>query len=151
MLLSMLTFQTDEFLEGALGRNFSGGFGLVRELIEELFDVTSHSTDGSSREYTRELDSDKEPLKRFTRRVLQHPAVVRSSGILQARLAAELKTYLLAHVVQARDNRLFSRQQAPSSHSLCYNGCLKRYSKDTSAAEQSEASMIYTQSRQNYY
>jgi hypothetical protein len=131
MLLSVLNFHADEYMEGVVEKHFEGQLDAVRSVVRELFSEaqvgssateengTATATNGrngnSGREHAR---GDPEPtigdvntvLGRFVRRILHHPAVLSSPASLQTRLSFELQTFLLAHITHAEDNHRLRRQ-----------------------------------------
>jgi len=59
-------------------------------------------------------------LKKFATHILHHPKVLAASAFDRARVARELKIYLLAHIQQTADNTLFSAQALPEDSSVPY-------------------------------
>jgi hypothetical protein len=57
-------------------------------------------------------------LTKFVMHILQHPNVLAASAFDRARVARELKIYLLAHVQQTSDNSRFSTQNLPTDSSV---------------------------------
>jgi hypothetical protein len=120
--LSMLTFQADEFMETALGRDFPGDMVLASRLVDELFNNRgdhqyNSNGNGSTIRCYSDIKAVQEPLGRFINHILEHPAVLRSSQALQNKLRTELKTYLQAHITQAADNRVL--KQKKESNGTC--------------------------------
>lgn len=108
----------------------------IRSIVRQIFteiqsrpDNIEETNGDSSHEQTRE---DSQPtitdveavLGRFVRRILHHPAVLSSPASLQARLAFELQTFLLAHITHAEDSHRFRAQcgQAPAPSNGNGNG-----------------------------
>ncbi|KAL1965541.1 hypothetical protein VTN77DRAFT_5624 [Rasamsonia byssochlamydoides] len=125
MIISMLNFQVDEYVETVVGEKLKGRFGPVRGVIRQLFSEEAEngslphsqngmSTNGSSQD---ELLLDvKTTLSRFINRVLSHPKVSSSSPVTRRRIKQELCANLLAHVKQAEDNARLFAQSNSSAH-----------------------------------
>lgn len=127
MILSMLNYQVDEYIEIVVGWDFTGDFRQVRHLIKSLCfthslalktdntrmdeDPISTSQKTASDGNRTVLDEIKLVLGHYISYILQHPAVVSCPADIQTRLAAEVQTFLLAHVTHAVDNRRLHRQQ----------------------------------------
>ncbi|KAM0213314.1 hypothetical protein ACHAQI_004357 [Fusarium lateritium] len=133
MLLSLLGYQTDEYMEATIGPAVSQGFQLQRainDMIEsstqapgtdrdEYGDITvsltvkemvndpeRNSHDGASSPFQDIINS----LTKFTTRVLNHEAVLRSSLWDREKLHQEFKTFLQSHATQLEDNIRFAKQ-----------------------------------------
>ncbi|KAK3386276.1 hypothetical protein B0T20DRAFT_465316 [Sordaria brevicollis] len=122
MILSMLNYQVDEYMETAVERDFlgfyegsRGSLDAIREVIDQVFDEFNPS--GRRRRRSIWGDSDHTPtnlkiirstLARYVRYILLHPAVISAPGGVRARLAREVQTFLLAHVQHADDNIQFA-------------------------------------------
>lgn len=142
MVLSVLNFHADEYMEGVVEKHFEGRLDSVRAVVWELFAeiqlepssiaeggvaaaVNGHNG-SSAREQAR---GDSQPtiadvktvLGRFVRRILHHPAVLSSPTSLQTRLAFELQTFLLAHITHAEDNHRL-RAQLNQAQATIHNG-----------------------------
>ncbi|KAI2463815.1 hypothetical protein F4781DRAFT_440232 [Annulohypoxylon bovei var. microspora] len=125
MILSILNFLADEYMEGVIEKGFVGNLDAVRDLIRQLFiDVSSApmlngnskgiKTSNSGLEGTKNqasLQEVEEVLCQFIAHILHHPTVVSAPRSYQTRLAFELETFLLAHVTHAEDNHRFGRQR----------------------------------------
>ncbi|KAL1626218.1 hypothetical protein SLS54_003053 [Diplodia seriata] len=131
MVISLLNYQADEFMEAAAGPAFAEDLDELRRRIESLFAAddddegerkTSHpkrpheTTNGDghvemSLNGTTESSGSEgdvlSPLARFVDHVLTHPAVAAASAHDAAQVRRELRTFLLAHVAQASDNARF--------------------------------------------
>ncbi|KAI1345533.1 hypothetical protein F5Y01DRAFT_323101 [Xylaria sp. FL0043] len=130
MLLSILNFHADEYMEGFIEKYFAKDLNSVRQIVEHLFvDVHANmqndprtatqsgwqnpnrqATDiknnvlHNALEYRPSLQDVRDVLSRFVRQILGHPAVLSSPARLQTRLAFDLKIFLLSHITQAEDN-----------------------------------------------
>ncbi|KAI3333164.1 hypothetical protein F4824DRAFT_473410 [Ustulina deusta] len=131
-LLSILVYQTDHYVEFAVERSLGHQFfHTIQKSVKELFvsyhpspvnedtmpDIILSNVDTPGGPEVQELQG---VLSRLLRYMLDHPAVKRSSSQLQARLASELETFLLAHLTHAIDNHRFRMQ-----HSLPLGACGK--------------------------
>lgn len=127
MILSMLNYQVDVYMETAVERDFlgfyegsRGSLDAVREVINQIFEEFDPS--GRRRSIWGEADHTPTNLKmirstlsRYVTYILLHPAVIGAPASVQARLAKEVQTFLLAHVQHAADNIQFSASsQLPS-------------------------------------
>lgn len=136
MVISMLNYQVDEYMEAVVGEKLGDNFepvqAVVRRLCSEEETVSSRARPSSAdaplggkvltfeehfngpgrRESKKVITiSDVEKvLARFTSHVLQHPRVAQSSLPAQRHLRRELETFLLAHITHAEDNLRFARQ-----------------------------------------
>ncbi|KAM0195926.1 hypothetical protein ACHAPC_000416 [Botrytis cinerea] len=154
MVLSILNFHADEYMEGIIERHFEADLDSVRRLVRQLFTdphtdsrsgVANRKTNGSTNGHNRadyevknvgsssnghvdglfnpsqhngsgnrpSLDDVRVVLSQFKRQILEHPAVLSSPARLQARLAFDLQTFLLAHIMQAEDNCRLRAQSRP--------------------------------------
>ncbi|CAN8100051.1 unnamed protein product [Discula destructiva] len=120
ILISMLMFQADEFMEDAVGQ-FKGDTEHIRTMIRELcWEASNGTADNGETEcqiLREQQDTDlntniRAPLARFIKHILHHPSVTRASGTLQKRLAIELDTFLQAHITQLEDSRCLEKDQA---------------------------------------
>ncbi len=140
MVISMLNYQADEYMENVVGEQLGENLRPVKEIVRRLCSETeaigSH-TRSSSAVMSNGL-SEGEPhlseqhfsdpgrnesediataadvecvLTRFTNHVLQHPKVIQSSVSSQRHLRRELENFLLAHITQAEDNMRFAQQK----------------------------------------
>ena len=139
MVISMLNYQADEYMEEVVGKHLGGYLEPVKVIIRRLCSAsettggraTSSATSSANgqlggemltfeecssnpdREDFRKVDMIAEVdvvLTRFTDYVLQHPRVTQASLPAQRQLRRELEKFLLAHIMQAEDNRRFTRQ-----------------------------------------
>lgn len=153
MVISMLNFQVDKYLECVTQDKPSQFlFQSLRKTIRELFDDHQEHAESAVREVhriTQEISKDtrdadnggetmsllKEVLSRFTCFVLEHPAVLGASKTIQQRLRDELKTFLLAHVAQGEDNFRFHHicpVTHPEDHTM-FGGTYYDWVRTTSA------------------
>ena len=133
MVLSILNFHVDEYMEGVVEENFGTALGPIRNLVQYIFTESrplQHNTASGgdailqSNGYPgdEKHDSPEGPnalpsvrdvstvLHEFVKHILDHPAVLSSPAHLQMQLASELQTFLLAHISDAEDNNRFRRQ-----------------------------------------
>ncbi|OTB17444.1 hypothetical protein K445DRAFT_310851 [Daldinia sp. EC12] len=158
MLLSMLNYQVDEYMEDMLEHEGQqkADFASAQDTVRQLFNEVAPSKDeqnGTSRtrdmsQWTTELklpecngkdlpkanghtngshagiSSMKSVLRRYSAHILQHPSVIKCPRNMQAQLARELQTFLLAHINHAEDNYALSRQPngIPSNCPHLHNG-----------------------------
>ncbi|RYP77683.1 hypothetical protein DL771_001051 [Monosporascus sp. 5C6A] len=137
MVLSMLNYQVDEYMEMVVGCEAQSeeGFASVREVVRQLFletgaDRSEQNGCSTAHDVPRLVPESKLSngnssapgnikmvLGRYVSHILQHPAVIKSPRPMQARLARELEIFLLAHIDHAEDNHRLARQLAKSSFS----------------------------------
>jgi hypothetical protein len=135
MVLSILNFRADEYMEGVVEKHFVGNLDAVRDIVSEVLkDVAAsteaqgqathrpeegqaktqqHHSDKTTRvtsDHSHSVESIRNVMTRFARHVLLHKAVIASPASHQQRLAYELKTFLLAHIDHAEDNHRFYQQ-----------------------------------------
>ncbi|TRX93456.1 hypothetical protein FHL15_005731 [Xylaria flabelliformis] len=142
MNLSDLNFLVDEYMEGAMDKDFD--YKAARSLIENLFVKNSSSRQAEdisgnlSRIAAKEipepvpsraasaqqasLSDIRTTLTRFVSYVLNHAAVQASPECYQDRLAFELRACLLAHVTQSEDNYNYMRQCDPTANEHTTHG-----------------------------
>lgn len=126
MVLSLLGYQTDEFMEAVAGPVFSHGKGLHR-IIDNIFkDLRQNIPDSiSNGEVDDSTINDKEgthdslvvknvqsSLTKFVAYVMNHESVSRSSSWDRTYLLHEFRDFLHAHATQLEDNARFASQQA---------------------------------------
>ncbi len=136
MVLSMLNYQVDEYMEAVVGERFAENFepvqAIVRRLCSEMQTVGSSSsafiangplgekfltfeehlnyTGGGESEEVILIADVENVLARFASYVLQHTRVTQSSLLSQRHLRHGLETFLLAHITHAQDNKRFAKQ-----------------------------------------
>ncbi|KAI1206322.1 uncharacterized protein F4807DRAFT_463811 [Annulohypoxylon truncatum] len=131
MVLSILNFLADEYMEGVIEKGFVGNLGEVRNLIQQVFVNNSEApcTNGTSNgivngeelslaeEHSHERSGDRASLhdvnkviRKFVSHILHHPTALSAPRSYQTRLAFELETFLLAHLAHAEDNHRFGHQ-----------------------------------------
>ncbi|KAH7389953.1 Ent-kaur-16-ene synthase [Pyrenochaeta sp. MPI-SDFR-AT-0127] len=103
MMISMLGYQTDEFVEAVAAPAFADSIGELHELIDSIFHAEITMLDHTDKEHWKQ-DFIRITLQRFIHYVLGHRNVGRASIRDQTTLRAELKAFLHAHAVQAQDN-----------------------------------------------
>ncbi|EXL70639.1 ent-kaur-16-ene synthase [Fusarium oxysporum f. sp. conglutinans race 2 54008] len=120
MYLSLLGYQTDEYMEAVAGPVF-GDISLLHHTIDKIIDNTrlnSAGTNGSVRNgngHQHESPNIRQvegTLTRFTNSVLKHKDVLRSSSCDQDTLRQEFRTFMHAHATQLEDNSRFSKQDS---------------------------------------
>ncbi|KAF5658386.1 gibberellin cluster-kaurensynthase [Fusarium denticulatum] len=118
MYLSLLGYQTDEYMEAVAGPAF-GDISLLHQTIDKIIDntnVNSAGTNGTARngnghQYeSHNIGQVEDTLTRFITSVLKHKDVLRSSSFDKDTLRQELKTFMHAHATQVEDNSRFSQQ-----------------------------------------
>ncbi|KAK3485191.1 uncharacterized protein B0T23DRAFT_436094 [Neurospora hispaniola] len=139
MVLSMLNYQVDEYMETAVERDFlgfySGSWGsleAVREAIGQVFEEFAppgrkRSIWGDADHTPTNLKEIRSTLSRYVRHILLHPAVRSAPASVQARLRNEMHTFLLAHVQHAADNIHF----AAASNQACQVDNLNSWERET--------------------
>lgn len=154
MLISMLNYQADEYMEAVVGLHFEHNLQPVRELIDRLclpssvstlvngshsvqlpdsVDGERNKTDGERTEPQAQTNttvtfSDIERvLSRFTVYVLRHPKVLQAPASAQSHLRRELRTFLLAHVAQIEDNTRLSKQGFGNARALTFESTPDSY------------------------
>ncbi|KAI0454428.1 Copalyl diphosphate synthase [Xylaria acuta] len=123
-LLSMLTYQVDEFMEAVAAPAFQGRMPELRQLIYTVFPegepVTANGTkqtnghsngNGNGNGSASPRDEVLATLKGFRKYCLEHPIVTKASAVDQKTLELELRTYLLAQVQQEEDSARFRQQR----------------------------------------
>ncbi|GME35455.1 ent-kaurene synthase [Neofusicoccum parvum] len=118
MVVSMLNYQADEFMEAVAAPAFAGDLGSLRAHIDRLFtnprkrsfDVANGVSDmRPSNGVGKRLDNNDKlrPLSRFITHTLTHSAVAAASAHDAALVHRELRTFLLGHVDQAKADARF--------------------------------------------
>jgi hypothetical protein len=147
MVQSMLNYQADEYMEAVAGRYFENRLEDLVSAVNKIFVLETEKngvqtpparmngkvvenghTNGTTYQTTNGVNPNVEGsselqgvvtvLTKFVHHVLHHPKVLSSSAFDRARLARELKTFLLAHVEQTRDNTRFAGQSLPADKSV---------------------------------
>ncbi|CVL02153.1 gibberellin cluster-kaurensynthase [Fusarium mangiferae] len=118
MYLSLLGYQTDEYMEAVAGPVF-GDVSLLRQTIDKIIDNasenlartngTAHIGNGHQHE-SPNIGQVEDTLTRFTNSVLNHKDVLNSSSCDQDTLRQEFRTFMHAHVTQIEDNSRLSKQ-----------------------------------------
>ena len=145
MLISMLNYQADEYMEAVVGVHFEHNLQPIKRLIDRLCLPSSISAAANGDRNDRRPESvdaernkadgqDMKPqaqpnvalsdiervLCRFTVYVLRHPKVLQSPASAQSHLRRELRTFLLAHVAQIEDNTRLSQQELGTSKTITF-------------------------------
>jgi aphidicolan-16beta-ol synthase/syn-copalyl-diphosphate synthase len=126
-LLSMLTYQVDEFMEAVAAPTFEGRIPELRQLIHTVLPEEEEplATNGFKHQNGNGLkhqngngngshsaqDEVRATLRGFKDYCLEHPIVVTASAADQKTLKRELRTYLLAQVQQEEDSARFRQQR----------------------------------------
>lgn len=143
-VLSLLVYRADEFMEGVVERRL--GLDNLQRIATTIKNVISRyrddqpvykSNNGSRQEIGENDKSSPSPLTaagmddqvavtlrdakvsldQFARQILAHSSVQACPTSVQAHLALELETFLLAHVTQAQDNRRFHERKSKDNGS----------------------------------
>ena len=131
MVISFLNYQADEYMEAVVGEKFGHRLDEVRDVIYRIFaahkekeelpdgSVTKKQKTANGVNGFKIRNSNASPLaldildvystlSRFAHYVLHHPSIQNASPYDQILLASELQTFLLAHVQQISDNKIFT-------------------------------------------
>ncbi|KAL8741031.1 MAG: hypothetical protein Q9190_006319 [Brigantiaea leucoxantha] len=145
IIISMLNFQADEYMENVVGRRFVHRLELVRQLIHHLCQIPK---DGQQTSRLRFLDSHVnasnearrlledsgeteslsevfEVFSSFIAYITNHPGVESASDYDRNWLIYELRTYLLAHITQIEDNARYF--PTPADRSMPHNSTRQPY------------------------
>ncbi|KAF5565818.1 ent-kaur-16-ene synthase [Fusarium phyllophilum] len=118
MYLSLLGYQTDEYMEAVAGPVF-GDISLLHQTIDKIIDNTRVNSTGANgtvsngnghKPESPDITLVEDTFTRFTNSVLNHKDVLRSSSFDQDTLRQEFRTFMHAHVTQIEDNSRFSKQ-----------------------------------------
>ena len=145
MVVSMLNYQADEYMESVVGEQFGDDLESIKLLVKRLCSEPDRESDSSDTSWLSLGDekhgngiltpqtspiledaphgqSPKAPtdvetvLTRFTTSILQHPKILQAPPSAQRNLRRELATFLLAHITHASDNNRFASQpHAPNT------------------------------------
>ncbi|EXL99215.1 terpene synthase family, metal binding domain-containing protein [Fusarium oxysporum II5] len=120
MYLSLLGYQTDEYLEAVAGPVF-GDISLLHHTIDKIINNTRvnsagtngtvHNGNGHQHE-SPNIGQVEDTLSRFTNSVLSHKDVLSSSSCDQDTLRQEFRTSMHAHATPLEDNSRFSNQDS---------------------------------------
>ena len=172
MVLSVLNFHVDEFIEGVIERHFIDDLDSVRRVVVELCAELSHKPTTEPRKGAGRADDTcpnepkemperisngvkenrpsiaevKHVLRQYVAYILHHQDVLSSPVAMQKRLARDLQTFLLAHLQHAEDNRRL-RAQLDSSDG---NSALQHHDSQTPAAAPSHL-VEYEDATQSFY
>jgi len=132
MIISMLNYQADEFMEAVVGKEFEDDLSPIKAIVRSLCQPPTHKTNGfgNGKAKIRKVGTDGhtpsseleegilathqkhesvlKTLQRFTKHVLGHPSIALSSSNDQRVLRQELQTFLLSHITHTEDNTQFS-------------------------------------------
>ncbi|TGJ87119.1 hypothetical protein E0Z10_g1665 [Xylaria hypoxylon] len=134
-LLSMLTYQVDEFMEAVAAPAFQGRMPELRQLINTVLpeegsvaapvtkEQNGHANGNGSISPQEEVIA---TLKGFKKYCFENPLVKTASAADQKTLERELRTYILAQVQQEEDSARFRQQRdsekpGPGSTNTFYN------------------------------
>ena len=143
MIISMLNYQADEYMEDVVAQLQEPGLEAVEKMVGRLCGVSMqqqatngcHTRDATQSQDFDLQDEDKDDviltteanggtpgsrlakietcLSRFINHVLEHPASLSAPSAIRSLLAFELCKFLLAHLAQIRDNFRFGAQAVP--------------------------------------
>lgn len=133
MVISVLNYQADEFMESVVGTHFSGELELAEDLIKSIFARPKSSLVAPDKErllpsppLSEKSSSDnicvsgaeivRKPLEKFVRFILDHERIQNASTFMLHHLTKQLKYFLLAHLKQCVDNAALSDQQQRSNN-----------------------------------
>jgi hypothetical protein len=142
MLISMLNYQADEYMEAVVGKEFEDNMEPVKQIIRRLCGQCDGSAAHvpSKRPYVE--DNDQTPpglltpqrtdsgqsvatladvehvLARFVKAVLGHKNLQEAGPFEQKLVREELSTFLLAHISQSEENGRFSCQGVSNEETL---------------------------------
>lgn len=119
MLMSMLSYQADEFLHNFAAPALKDP-RVLRQLIDGVFDDLSTAETASSKTANGHgspgsREAIRGSLGRFVRHVLDHPSVVKSCPSHAASLRRELQSFLRANVAQIEENARFAKLEPSPS------------------------------------
>jgi hypothetical protein len=124
MILSLLGYQTDEFIEAVAAPAFAGNTAGLHELIDKIIAGAADShTPANGVNGKSPLPEPREvsgPLSRFAAHVLGHGAVRAASPLDRENLWRELQAFLHAHATQVEDNAEFGRQTQQTDQLYSY-------------------------------
>ncbi|KAL9107341.1 MAG: hypothetical protein Q9187_008442 [Circinaria calcarea] len=140
MIISMLNYQADEYMEDVVAQLHEPGLEAVEKMVCRLCGVSTqkqatngyHTRDATQSQDFELQDKDRDGvilttetngdtpgsclskietcLSRFVNHVLEHPASLSAPSAVRSLLAFELSRFLLAHLAQIRDNFRFGAQ-----------------------------------------
>ncbi|GAW15751.1 hypothetical protein ANO14919_051710 [Xylariales sp. No.14919] len=117
-LLSMLTYQVDEFMEAVAAPAFQGRFSELRQLIHTVLPEEEPATATKEQNGYANGNGSASPqdevlatLKGFKKYCFENPLVKTASAADRKTLERELRTYLLAQVQQEEDSARFRQQR----------------------------------------
>ncbi|RYC56856.1 hypothetical protein CHU98_g9351 [Xylaria longipes] len=111
MIISVQSYQTDEFMEGVAGPEFAENHNDLRVLVERIFAADRNIALMNKHEKVIT------PLSRLVFHMLQHPAVLSASRWDQMNVKREIQACILAHVTQIEHNKRFARGQDKETYS----------------------------------
>ncbi|GKU11288.1 unnamed protein product [Fusarium langsethiae] len=123
MLLSLLGYQTDEYMESVAGPMVSQGYRL-HQVIDRIIDCTISGPDTTNDVVARSnnhgdngyhntsftVQDTEDSLARFTTSVLNHEKVLKSSSWDRENLHRKFRMFMHAHATQLEDNAHFAKQ-----------------------------------------
>ena len=147
MVVSMLNYQTDEYMEAVVERGFADNLEPVKRFVHDLCDASNNmevaketnqngqqvqSNGGESEHPKPTLWRDgaqpskassevSKTLSNYARYLIEHRSVQRASVADRNNLILELRAYLLAHITQIEDNtRLKAQKSATTNHTTIF-------------------------------
>ena len=142
MVLSLLIYQVDEFMESVVASQPREGLSDIRNSVQPIFaalndepiclqplfnhEVNEHSTP------TEDSRNIPEPLSGFVTWVLQHPLISNASTPTKRQLRTSLHEFLLAHFTQLEDNHQLQSSQY-AKRTSCQHSSFFAWVRSTSA------------------
>ncbi|KAI0521221.1 hypothetical protein F5B22DRAFT_596216 [Xylaria bambusicola] len=174
MVLSVLNFHVDEFIEGVIERHFMDNLDAVRNVVVDLCEelslesTTKNDKDGEkaneagcnelkassisseenveAKENRPSIAEVRNVLRQYVAYILHHQDVLSSPAALQRRLARDLQTFLLAHLSHAEDNRRL-RAQLDS----CIENSIQQQENHPTQAVVPSSLVEYQDAKQSFY
>ena len=137
MVMSMLGFLVDEYMESTVAKISGIGLQLLRIRVPALCKGAKTEAGGKSHDPTQTVERPahlnrqaenfglisaiEAVLKNYIGKVLDHPRIQNASAQSRFTLQAELQTFLLSHLEQIHDNiRLRRQQPQPQDLTTCF-------------------------------
>jgi hypothetical protein len=118
MLLSLLVYQVDEYMEALVAPTFQYDLQPVRDIVMGMNTPSMRPINGSLIDKTSSqeiLDLEK-VLTNFGNYITSHEKVVTAPTTVQIQLRSSITKFLLAHVIQIEDNYLLSSCRESQRH-----------------------------------
>ncbi|KAI6355127.1 hypothetical protein MCOR25_008332 [Pyricularia grisea] len=135
MMMAVMGFQGDEFVEAVAGPAFAGNLDQVRRFVRNLIPIEPGEPGEPSEELygSAELEILK-PLELFRDFMLDHWAVTAATSTDRNNLARELRSYLLTQIQQSEDNARFVQDGAGFRPDASYLSWVRTTSADHTSA-----------------